>query len=157
MALRSVVLAVVVAVGLTGCSAQLDAPLASAPASVDTPAPDASLRPDSKPPTPARTLSAAQTRGLESTPWQLVSQNGQALRIRYVAGGSCYRWSGVRVQETAKSVEIWTTTKPPKGDPACLLLLTVSSSTITLRNPLGSRTLLHAPVSPSWTEYVDHF
>lgn len=151
----SLVVAVVVA-ALAGCA---DAPLASSPATADTSSPIPSSAPNGLlgPTTPAKMLSADETRGLESTPWTVVSAAGTKVTIKFVAGGGCRAWKGVRVRQTARSVEIWTTVKDSGGSQACPAALLIGESTIRLTQPLGTRHLLHAPVSPYWQSYIDNF
>lgn len=144
------------AVTMTACS-QLDpTPLAATPATRDTPISSAALH-LTEPTQAAPKLTPDQTIGLQSTPWELLATENDALVIRYVAGGGCSEWAGVRVDETDSTVEIWTTTRPPKGDAACVLNLAIRESVIPLRKPLGSRTLLHAPVTSDWVAYRGRF
>ena len=145
-----------VAVALTACS--VDGPLPAAPASIDhqflsTKAPQR-LTPSA---TPVPLLSTGQTAGMESTPWQLLDEHQDWLRIRYVSGGACRNWQGVRVAETPHSVEIWTVVRPPNGDPACILTYNTGSTEVRLQMPLGRRQLLHAPVSNYWTSLDGRF
>lgn len=139
-------------VAVTGCVQQ---PLPATPAIVDTPPPHPPYVAPS--PTPVPSLSADQTNGLESTPWQAVGVVERDITIRYVAGGGCSAFEGVRVVQAAASVEVWTAVRTDHGAQACAAYLAIGATTIHLAAPLGTRALLHAPVSDDWKLYIDNF
>jgi hypothetical protein len=148
---------VVLLAGCTAPSAHPPTPLPSGPAVVDSRTPGPRAAKLGPAPTPAVSLSAHDTIGLESTPWEFVRATGTTLTIRYVAGGGCSAWRGVRVAQAAKSVELWTTVQTDHGQQACADYLATGSATIQLTRPLGSRRLLHAPVSKTWKIYESNF
>lgn len=156
----SLVVVLATVVSLTACTdGSPSVPLPATPAVTDksTPSPSKSWNGLVPKISSAQALTKRQTRGLESTPWQLLSEDGRSLLIKYVAGGGCSSWKGVRVQETSTSVEIWTAVKTSTGPQACSDELRLGASRITLTTPLGSRSLLHAPISKSWRPYINNF
>lgn len=102
-------------------------------------------------------LGEQQTKGLESTPWQAVKLDGRDVTIRFVEGGGCSTFQGVRVAQTAKSVELWTVVQTDHAAQACAAYLATRATTIRLDLELGTGTLLHAPVSEDWRAYIDNF
>ncbi len=154
--LRTSIMGAVVVAALAGCT---EAPLASSPSTVDTSSPIPSSGPTGslRATAPAKRLSADETRGLESTPWRVVSEGGDQLEIEYIAGGGCSEWKGIRVHETSKRVEIWTAVKTSHASQACPSDLLLGESTIRLAQPLGTRRLLHAPLSKRWKTSVKDF
>lgn len=132
-----------------------DAPLPAQPSTVDA---RSTTRLDRhERPTRAPALTKAATSGLESTPWELVHASGREITIRYVAGGGCSAFKGVRVEETAKQVELWTAVQTDRGPQACAAYLAMGATTIRLKSSLADRTLLHAPVSDHWRTYINNF
>ena len=166
-ALAAVLAGLVFASTLAGCTPQRATPAQDSPsilpgtsATVDvaSPAPSKAIqRPEFWKPVAATHLTAQATRGLQSTPWELLSAGENTLLIRYVSGGGCAHWRGIRVKETATSVEIWTAVRSQTGDPVCNMDLQLQASRIVLDHPLGARKLLHAPVSTHWKAYVNNF
>lgn len=132
--------------------------LAATPASADsaTPAPSESARPGPTP-TPVKRLTAAETKGSESTPWVLTARSDDSIAISFVAGGGCSAWQGIRFEETRASVEIWTVVRTDHAAQACTASLGYGSATIHLQHSLGTRQLLHAPVSKAWKSYEGQF
>lgn len=83
-----------------------------------------------------------------SLPWSLqaIAANGRDLTIDFPA--SCVKIAGAQLAETSTDVTItvWGVT----GSGACAASLTLQFATVSLSEPLASRTLLHAPPSKQW-------
>lgn len=94
-------------------------------------------------------ISAAQAAGLTSEPWRLVAIDGRprSLQIFYVVGGGCETPVGIRVHETRTSVTIEAVSRTDPNASACASLLKTGSGSVILKQPLGDRTLWHAPVA----------
>lgn len=161
VSVRAVTAGAVVAFALAFCAgctvAAADRPLPETPAAAVTaqvPArPTAPVWPSPSVPV---VLSKADTIGAESTPWKPVALDGRTLTIRYVVGGGCQSFKGVRVRSSEKSVEVWTVVSTDKSAAACTDALALGAARVVLDRPLGDRTLLHAPVSKQWRSYADN-
>lgn len=72
--------------------------------------------------------------------------------IRYAAGGGCVSPVGVQVIETPQIVMIAPRSRrtAPRGA-VCTAELVVGYGYLELGGPLGGRTLVHARVSPGWS------
>lgn len=83
---------------------------------------------------------------VHSVPWTLVRASGNRVTIHY---GPLCRGMTPRVTETSTSVTIALLTNDPLGLHGCLAM-TVDGATkvVTLRRPLGSRDVRHAPTGP---------
>lgn len=137
----------------TGLSACVEQQLAAEPGSPDTGATQP-LYPGEKP-TPAVEVTAEQTKGLVSTPWVLVGTTGKEVTIRYIGGDGCSSFRGIRLEQTSKHVELWSTVKVDSAGP-CTSNLLLGVTTVHLRTELGRRMLLHAPVSADWQKYANN-
>lgn len=99
-------------------------------------------------PQPAITVTPPPEQVRTSIPWSLqeLSTDGRQATIGYQSGGGCTTATGVGVTQSSTSVQltVWGETS---GQFNCTTQLQHSSVAVTLDPPLGSRALLHAPVS----------
>jgi hypothetical protein len=91
-------------------------------------------------------LTAAQTGGLRSGPWQLLALAASGVDIVYAQ--TCGTTKGVYVSETPTAVLIAVLGTIWRGN--CAANLVVGRTIIHLREPLADRELLHAVVDPWW-------
>ena len=92
-------------------------------------------------------LSPAQAKGMTSLPWNLVQvRDGQI--VLWVQAGGCSRPVGAQVTETTTTVTIaiLSPPPPPKGT-TCTAQRVSVAATVTLRTPVSSRRLVHAPTT----------
>jgi hypothetical protein len=91
----------------------------------------------------------ASGKKLVSIPWQFValSNSGKTINIQVQYGG-CTAFDYVEVQQTSSSVEItaWGS-RSTDTHVMCPAFVALLRGTVTLDAPLGSRQLLHAPIS----------
>lgn len=99
----------------------------------------------------ATLLTAHQVSGLTSLPWRLVAVHlaPPALDIYYVAGGGCTSPRGIEAVQTSSSITIEAAGKTSSAQ-ACPSDLITGYARIPLRQSLGSRHLVHAPVDKHW-------
>lgn len=72
----------------------------------------------------------------------------RALAISYVAGGGCLIFERLDVQQTATAVRIAPLVRREhSGGRVCPPLLQLQRATVSLSQPLGTRRLIHAPVT----------
>lgn len=90
--------------------------------------------------------SAAGSDDVRTTAWQLTSVSGRDLAIRFVAGGGCYGDTHVDHTESATTVTITVTTRKNTNSTVCTQNLAVGLTTVHLRQPLGTRSLIHPTV-----------
>jgi hypothetical protein len=86
---------------------------------------------------------------LASVPWQLVKAQGRLLHIDSLGGG-CRHFDHTGILESSRTVQMAVYDKvyiPGPGE-ACTADAYLYRLTITLRQPLDGRKLLHAPLSP---------
>lgn len=167
--MRGVVVSGLVALAvLTGCSEQAKGPTPLVADTGPIPSPgvvDASPWTIASPfpwntPSPLVPLAPSQASGLLVLPWSLVGvrAGGRVLRIRYAAGGGCVRPVGVQVIESSTRVLIAPRSRAfdSPGSGACTAELRLAFAEIALRSPLGHRSLVHAALSPGWTQGQAH-
>ena len=99
-------------------------------------------------PQPAVTVTPPPEQVRTSIPWTLqeLSTDGRQATIGYQSGGGCTTATGVEVTQSSTGVQltVWGETS---GHFSCTTQLQHSSVVVILDPPLGSRALLHAPVS----------
>jgi hypothetical protein len=83
-----------------------------------------------------------------SAPWTYLGtrNGGKSIVIQFHAGG-CQSFSGVQVVPTASAVQVTVWESQPTHPRVCPQFVQVLNGSITLARPIGSRTLLHAPLS----------
>jgi len=91
---------------------------------------------------PSPSASAA----LLNTPWQLVDKAGSALKVRVYEGG-CFTFQRVEAQESEREVVVAAKSSLDTSGRVCPSDLRSHDETITLKDPLGDRTLTAAPLS----------
>jgi poly(3-hydroxybutyrate) depolymerase len=86
-----------------------------------------------------------------SVPWSLIRVQGRRLTIESVSGG-CESFDRGSAKETSQKVTIalYNLLRRQAGE-ACTADAILTRSTIILDHPLGSRQLVHAPVTPGLT------
>jgi hypothetical protein len=100
---------------------------------------------------PARRLAANVSGKLLSMPWELVDmrRGGNVLIVYYVSGDGVHPDGvnniGFRIIETAESVELIAVSRNDNPGPDEAGSLALGYAEILLSEPLGTRTLLHAP------------
>lgn len=84
--------------------------------------------------------------GSSSSPWTLlgISSNGRRLYLNYGTGDDCSASAGVLVEEGPKTVTITATTRVVKNVANCGSNLNSTNGYVDLKDPLGSRKLIHA-------------
>jgi hypothetical protein len=139
---RLLVVVVPLAAGLLGCGT-------SSP-STGSPGTGAVSPTSTTTPTGTTPTGGAETTGPLVESWQLlgVQQDGRVIALSYVGGGGCVVFERLEVEQTATFVRISPIvrreTRPGR---ACPPLLQSVRTTVKLAVPLGSRPLLHAPVT----------
>jgi hypothetical protein len=103
-------------------------------------------------PTLIPSLSKQDASSLTSLPWQFIAlNNGRDLEIQYVAGdGDCVLPKGFAVTYSATAVEVWALSRTEMGREACASRLVTGIATLHLAQPLGERSLVHAPTDLNW-------
>lgn len=162
-ALRSRVVNLIAVVAVAGCGSGSTAlrpsvPFGSPPASPPAGAVADSGIPVSNPPLVARSplpLSTATPapdadHELKSVPWTLTGKRdgGRTLVISYSAGG-CSTDAGVHVTQTSSYVMVAAynlVAKPSRTPIPCPQYALLAAGTVILDEPLGNRTLYHAPL-----------
>ncbi len=94
-----------------------------------------------------------------SMPWKFrsISPDGRTIVIAYVAGdGDCVKPAGMVIEQQKSLVAIEIVSHQDLTRQACPSVLIPGRATITLDTPLGSRTLLHVTVSPSWRNGIQN-
>ena len=82
-----------------------------------------------------------------------VTTDDLGVQIIFVTGdGSCITPTGILVTETETSVTLASTGTTDKSAKACPARLKSAAGTVRLRTALGSRSLIHAAVSPDWAK-----
>lgn len=97
---------------------------------------------------PLTTATATPSPGLQSLPWVLMgtSPDHKTLYLNIGVGGGCPTTSSeLAVQEGDHYVRI-TSAVAEAGGPDCAASLETSDVRVVLANPLGERTLVHAPL-----------
>jgi hypothetical protein len=107
---------------------------------------------DAPHPTVIPTLSQQDTRALTSMPWKFIAlTDGRDLDLQYAAGdGDCTLPEGFAATYSKTSVEVWALSKTDWSRTACANPLVRGVATVRLREPLGGRTLVHAPTGELW-------
>jgi hypothetical protein len=148
--------------GPSGSPGQSPSAASSTPVPTLVPQPTGSPTPDARNPQPysgpaaipAVTVPSAQIPTTLSMQWRLLSvgSDDRTLDILGVAGdGACVIAAGVQVVESAASVEVSMRSHWDQAPTACPDRLVLTRVLVTLKQPLGTRTLLHAPVSDRWS------
>jgi hypothetical protein len=105
---------------------------------------------------PARRLRARVPGKLLSMPWKFVGvrRGGTVLIVYYVSGDGIHPHGvnniGFRVVETSENVELIAVSRNDNPGPAQAGSLATGVTKIVLSDPLGTRTLLHAPTDSGW-------
>ena len=87
-----------------------------------------------------------------SVPWSLVQSEGRRLMIEFVSGG-CESFDHAGATETNQQVTVAAyDLLARKAGEACTSEVIFARSTLALRQPLGARKLMHAPVTPGLTQ-----
>jgi hypothetical protein len=86
---------------------------------------------------------------IRSLPWTLIarSDGGMRLVVSYEIGEPCWTALGFVVVENDSTVKL-TAVSRAAADGKCAQSIVATTGIVTLRSPLGGRTLLHAAVSP---------
>ncbi|HUO69958.1 MAG TPA: hypothetical protein VMU39_04210 [Solirubrobacteraceae bacterium] len=97
---------------------------------------------------PARTLPARTADGLVSVRWTLGRARARSITIRFLEPGCVYSFARTASLQTSQSVTIavYDHYRPLQPGVVCPAFLRLATATIALREPLGARRILHAPV-----------
>ena len=84
--------------------------------------------------------------GTRSEGWTLtgMDSDGRRLFITYAIGDPCSESAGVLVEESARTVTLTATTRVVRGGGNCQSVLRTAEGYVDLKQPLGTRRLLHA-------------
>jgi hypothetical protein len=104
-------------------------------------------------PTVTPTLTKQETRTLTSMPWKFITltNGGRDLTVVYgPVDGYCTVSKGFSVIYSKTSVEVWALGKTATSQTACAASFVRAVATVRLKEPLGDRTLIHAPTDQKW-------
>jgi hypothetical protein len=107
-------------------------------------------------PSPARLITGDPLR-MVSMPWRLAALpdgGGSVDLLAMVGDGTCTVPVGVQVAETSDTVQVWIWSRQRAGRGDCAAQGQLQRLLVPLKQPLGSRTLLHAPVSSGWANAI---
>ncbi|MDQ1575423.1 MAG: hypothetical protein QOH55_573 [Microbacteriaceae bacterium] len=104
-------------------------------------------------PTVTPTLTKQDTRTLTSMPWKFITLTNGGRDLTLVYGpvdGYCTVSKGFAVAYSKTSVEVWALGKTDTSQTACAASFVRVVATVRLKEPLGDRTLIHAPTDQKW-------